>query len=60
MPANISTSCLVFIKYVSDAFDLRRDELSKQEQDAAQDCYLDPAVFLDPIVQNTNKNLPQN
>ena len=36
---------LVFIKYVSDAFDLRRDELSTQLQDPTQDYYLDPADF---------------
>lgn len=36
---------LIFVKYVSDAFDLRRDELKAQLQDSNQDYYLDPADF---------------
>jgi len=38
---------LVFLKYVSDAFDLRRKELKAQLQDPEQDYYLDPADFAD-------------
>lgn len=36
---------LIFIKYVSDAFDLRREELKAQLQNPEQDYYLDPADF---------------
>tara|TARA_R110002096_G_scaffold168798_5_gene340062 strand:+ start:4016 stop:5791 length:1776 start_codon:yes stop_codon:yes gene_type:complete len=36
---------LIFVKYVSDAFDLRREELKAQLQDPEQDYYLDPADF---------------
>ncbi|NOX08775.1 MAG: type I restriction-modification system subunit M [Gammaproteobacteria bacterium] len=36
---------LVFLKYVSDAFDIRRKELSKQFKDKAHDYFLDPAGF---------------
>ena len=36
---------LVFLKYVSDAFDLRREELKAQLQDPKQDYYLDPEDF---------------
>lgn len=36
---------LVFLKYVSDAFDLRREELKGQLLDPEQDYYLDPDDF---------------
>jgi type I restriction enzyme M protein len=36
---------LIFLKYVSDAFDLRREELKAQLQDPKQDYYLDPQDF---------------
>ncbi|WP_321531818.1 class I SAM-dependent DNA methyltransferase [uncultured Desulfuromonas sp.] len=36
---------LLFIKYVSDAFDIRRQELIAQFQDESHDYYLDPADF---------------
>ena len=36
---------LIFVKYVSDAFDLRRQELKTQLQDPKQDYYLDPQDF---------------
>lgn len=36
---------LIFLKYVSDAFDLRREELKAQLQDPEQDYYLDPEDF---------------
>mgnify|MGYP003384105746 CR=1 FL=1 len=36
---------LVFLKYVSDAFDIRSNELKAQLQDPEQDYYLDPADF---------------
>lgn len=36
---------LVFLKYVSDAFDLRREELKTQLQDPAQDYFLDAEDF---------------
>ena len=36
---------LIFVKYVSDAFDLRREELKTQLQDPKQDYYLDPQDF---------------
>lgn len=36
---------LLFIKYVSDAFDIRRQELRGQFADADHDYYLDPADF---------------
>jgi type I restriction enzyme M protein len=36
---------LVFLKYVSDAFDLRREELKNQLQDPDQDYFLDPEGF---------------
>jgi type I restriction enzyme M protein len=36
---------LIFLKYVSDAFDLRRAELKTQLQDPKQDCFLDPEDF---------------
>ena len=38
---------LIFLKYVSDAFDLRRQELKTQLQDPEQDYYLDPSDFSD-------------
>lgn len=38
---------LVFIKYVSDAFDIRRQELTGQFKNPAHDYYLDPADFPD-------------
>ena len=38
---------LIFVKYVSDAFDLRREELKTQLQDPEQDYYLDPDDFSD-------------
>ncbi|WP_018293661.1 type I restriction-modification system subunit M [Mariprofundus ferrooxydans] len=36
---------LVFLKYVSDAFDLRREQLKAYLQDESNDYYLDPADF---------------
>lgn len=36
---------LLFIKYVSDAFDIRRQELTTQFKDEAHDYYLDPADY---------------
>ena len=36
---------LLFVKYVSDAFDLRRNELLAQFQDKNHDYYLDPEDF---------------
>ena len=36
---------LVFVKYVSDAFDIRREELKQQFQDADNEYFLDPADF---------------
>ena len=36
---------LVFLKYVSDAFDLRRKELDAQLRDTASDYFLDPEDF---------------
>ena len=36
---------LVFIKYVSDAFDIRRTELEAQLKDPAHDYFLDPEDF---------------
>ncbi|MCW8193376.1 type I restriction-modification system subunit M [Proteobacteria bacterium 005FR1] len=36
---------LVFLKYVSDAFDLRRDELKQQFSDPNHEYFLDPADF---------------
>lgn len=36
---------LIFLKYVSDAFDLRKDELKNQLQDPEQDYFLDPEDF---------------
>lgn len=36
---------LIFLKYVSDAFDLRREELKVQLKDTEQDYYLDPEDF---------------
>jgi len=36
---------LVFLKYVSDAFDLRRDEIAAQLRDEGSDYFLDPADF---------------
>lgn len=36
---------LVFIKYVSDSFKIRQDELTSQFNDADHDYYLDPADF---------------
>ena len=36
---------IIFLKYVSDAFDLRREELKTQLQDPEQDYYLDPEDF---------------
>ena len=36
---------LVFLKYVSDAFDLRREELKGQLQNPEQDYFLDPEDF---------------
>lgn len=39
---------LVFLKYVSDAFDLRREQLKALLQDEANDYFLDPADFDSP------------
>ncbi|MDF1579912.1 MAG: N-6 DNA methylase [Desulfuromonadales bacterium] len=36
---------LLFVKYVSDAFDIRRQELIAQFQDETHDYYLDPADY---------------
>ncbi|HEX7762083.1 MAG TPA: type I restriction-modification system subunit M N-terminal domain-containing protein, partial [Cellvibrio sp.] len=36
---------LIFLKYVSDAFDLRREELKAQFADADHDYFLDPSDF---------------
>lgn len=36
---------LIFLKYVSDAFDLRKQELKAQLQDPEQDYFLDPEDF---------------
>ena len=36
---------LIFLKYVSDAFDLRREELEKAFRDPQSDYFLDPADF---------------
>jgi len=36
---------LVFIKYVSDSFKIRQDELTAQFKDPENDYYLDPADF---------------
>ncbi|WP_415905566.1 type I restriction-modification system subunit M [Neptuniibacter sp. QD48_55] len=36
---------LIFLKYVSDAFDLRKEELKIQLQDPEQDYFLDPEDF---------------
>ena len=36
---------LIFLKYVSDSFDERRQELKRQFQDHAHDYYLDPEDF---------------
>ncbi|USD21386.1 type I restriction-modification system subunit M [Microbulbifer variabilis] len=36
---------LIFLKYVSDAFDIRRDELRQQLTDADHDYFLDPEDF---------------
>jgi type I restriction enzyme M protein len=36
---------LVFLKYVSDAFDIRRDELTAQFQNPDHDYFLDPADY---------------
>ncbi|WP_444945961.1 type I restriction-modification system subunit M [Microbulbifer sp. VTAC004] len=36
---------LIFLKYVSDAFDIRRDELKQQLTDADHDYFLDPDDF---------------
>lgn len=36
---------LIFIKYVSDAFDLRREELKAQLQDESHEYFLDPEDF---------------
>lgn len=36
---------LVFLKYTSDAFDIRRDELKKQFSDEANDYFIDPSDF---------------
>ena len=36
---------LIFLKYVSDAFDIRRQELQQQLTDPAQDYYLHPQDF---------------
>ena len=38
---------LVFIKYVSDSFKIRQDELTAQFKDPENDYYLDPADFSD-------------
>jgi len=42
---------LVFLKYVSDAFEERRRELRAQFQDSASDYFLDPADFGDGYAQ---------
>lgn len=39
---------LLFVKYVSDAFDIRRQELIAQFKDPAHDYYLDPADYASP------------
>jgi type I restriction enzyme M protein len=36
---------LLFVKYVSDAFDIRRQELIGQFKDAGHDYFLDPADY---------------
>jgi len=36
---------LIFLKYVSDAFDLRRDELTAQFADPQSDYFIDPADY---------------
>jgi len=36
---------LVFLKYVSDSFGIRRDELTAQFKNPTSDYYLDPADF---------------
>jgi type I restriction enzyme M protein len=36
---------LVFLKYTSDAFDIRREELKKQFSDEANDYFIDPSDF---------------
>ncbi|MBN4053384.1 type I restriction-modification system subunit M [Haliea sp. AH-315-K21] len=38
---------LIFLKYVSDSFDIRRKELKEQFTNSAHDYYLDPADFED-------------
>ena len=39
---------LLFVKYVSDAFDIRRQELTAQFKDPAHDYYLDPTEYASP------------
>lgn len=39
---------LLFVKYVSDAFDVRRKELFDQFEDAGHDYYIDPEDFASP------------
>jgi type I restriction enzyme M protein len=39
---------LLFVKYVSDAFDVRRKELSSQFEDTGHDYYIDPEDFASP------------
>lgn len=36
---------MIFLKYVSDSFDIRRKELTEQFKDTAHDYFLDPADF---------------
>lgn len=39
---------LIFVKYVSDAFDIRREELRAQFQNPEHDYFLDPADYASP------------
>ena len=39
---------LLFVKYVSDAFDIRRQELFEQFEDPTHDYFLDPGEYDDP------------
>ena len=50
---------LIFLKYVSDAFDLRREELKIQLQDPEQDYFLDPADFSDETGNGTESDAYQ-
>jgi type I restriction enzyme M protein len=44
---------LLFVKYVSDAFDIRRQELIAQFQDETHDYYLDPADYATDVEYQT-------